>query len=58
LYRYSHTWGTCQGPHNLHGTIHNYSCMHGFFNLYSQRIDYLLCLINRLCYLVSIRGAN
>jgi hypothetical protein len=26
-----------------------------FFNLYSQRIDYLLRLIDRLCYLVSFR---
>jgi hypothetical protein len=26
-----------------------------FFNLYSQRTDYLLCLIDRLCYLVSFR---
>jgi hypothetical protein len=26
-----------------------------FFNLYSQRADYLLRLIDRLCYLVSFR---
>jgi hypothetical protein len=26
-----------------------------FFNLYSQRTDYLLHLIDRLCYLVSFR---
>jgi hypothetical protein len=26
-----------------------------FFNLYSQRTDYLLRLIDRLCYLVSFK---
>jgi hypothetical protein len=26
-----------------------------FFNLYSQRTDYLLRLLDRLCYLVSFR---
>jgi hypothetical protein len=30
------------------------ACM-DFFNLYSQRIDYVLRLIDRLCYLVSLR---
>jgi hypothetical protein len=30
------------------------ACM-DFFNLYSQRTDYLLRLIDRLCYLVSFR---
>jgi hypothetical protein len=29
--------------------------LHGFVNLYSQRTDYLLHLIYRLCYLVSFR---
>jgi hypothetical protein len=32
---HSHTWGTCQGLHNHHETIHNCSCMLGFFHLYS-----------------------
>jgi hypothetical protein len=30
---HSHTWGTCHGLHNLHRTIHNCPCMHGFIQL-------------------------
>jgi hypothetical protein len=42
------TLGALSRSAYLHGTIHNYSCLHGFVNLYSQRTDYLLHLIYRL----------